>query len=183
MTVIAWDGHTLAADKRGSGGNSILTTTKIFRVKGCLVGYTGQLVFGQQMLAWFEAGENIPDFPPSQRDKDDWSLLLVVRPSGKLQLYERVPYPVTYEDKLFAVGSGADYALAAMHCGKTAAEAVELTSRLDSSCGNGVDILSLCEQPDDRITQYLTPEDRAHHQRILNSVSRDVLNNVAKKRD
>ena len=33
MTVIAWDGRTLAADKRAVfGGNLILTTTKIFRV-------------------------------------------------------------------------------------------------------------------------------------------------------
>lgn len=145
MSVIAWDGHTLAADKRASMGSTIYTTTKIFRVKGCLVGHTGQLVFGQQMLAWFEAGENIPDFPPSQRDKDDWAALLVVRPSGKLQIYERVPYPSTYENKLFAIGSGADYALAAMHCGKTAAEAVGLASRLDSNCGNGLDILRIGE--------------------------------------
>lgn len=145
MSVIAWDGATLAADKRGSGGTSILTTTKIFRINDCLVGYTGQLVFGEQILAWFKAGENIADFPPSQRDKDDWALLLVVRPDGKLQIYERTPYPATYEDKLFAVGSGADYALAAMHCGKTAAEAVALTNLLNSSCGNGVDILRIGE--------------------------------------
>jgi hypothetical protein len=143
MSVIAFDGVTLAADKRGSGGTLILTTTKIFRINGCLVGYTGELVFGEQMLAWFKAGENIADFPPSQRDKDDWALLLIVRPDCKLQLYERTPYPVTYEDKLFSVGSGAPYALAAMHCGRTAAEAVALTCLLDSSCGNGVDTLTL----------------------------------------
>jgi 20S proteasome alpha/beta subunit len=143
MTVLAWDGITLAADKRGNGVTSISTTTKIFRINDCLVGYTGQLVFGEQMAEWFKAGENIADFPPSQRDKDDWALLLVVRSNGKLQLYERTPYPATYEDKLFAVGSGADYALAAMHCGRTAAEAVALTCLLDSSCGNGVDTLTL----------------------------------------
>lgn len=143
MSVIAWDGKTLAADKRACYGTTILTTTKIFRVGDCLVGYTGDAVFGEQMLAWIRAGANVEDFPAAQRDKDDWCGVLVITPEGKVSRYERTPNPMTYEDEFFAAGSGGDFALAAMHLGKTAREAVELACKLDSGCGNGVTELTL----------------------------------------
>ena len=145
MTVIAFDGTTLAADKRATMGSTICTTTKIFRINECLVGLAGEISFGEQVLSWFKDGRYPDKFPPSQRDKDDWAPLLVVYPLGLVQIYERTPFPVTYEDKMIAIGRGRDYALAAMHCGKTAAEAVALTCLLDSSCGNGVDTLRLDE--------------------------------------
>lgn len=143
MTCIAWDGKTLAADKRACIGTMIRTTTKIFKVNGCLTGYSGDASFGEQVLAWFKAGEKVEDFPHHQRDKDDWAGLLVIRPDGTIQKYERTPYPLTFEDKLFAFGCGRDFALAAMYCGKTALEAVELTCLLDNGCGNGIDTLTL----------------------------------------
>lgn len=143
MSVIAWDGKTLAADKRACYGTAILTTTKIFKVNDCLVGYTGNATFGEQMLAWFRAGLRPEDFPASQRDKDDWAAFLVIWPSGAIGRFERTPYPLTYEGQFFAAGSGGDFALAAMHLGKTAREAVELACLLDSGCGNGTTELTL----------------------------------------
>lgn len=38
MTCVAWDGHTLAADKRSCYGSMITTVTKIHRIDGVLVG-------------------------------------------------------------------------------------------------------------------------------------------------
>jgi ATP-dependent protease HslVU (ClpYQ) peptidase subunit len=143
MTVIAWDGYTLAADKRETNGSLIRTTTKIFRIHSCLVGYAGEATFGEQMIAWFQAGEKAEDFPKEQRDKDDWVPLLVIRENGKIHKYERTLYPLKYQDKQFAIGSGRDFALAAMACGKTASEAVEVASMFDSNCGDGVDTLRL----------------------------------------
>lgn len=145
MTVICWDGHTLAADKRVCVGSTSYTTTKIFRARKCLVGYAGEQSFGEQILAWFQNGCYPDEFPQSQRDKDDWAALIVICPETRVMIYERTPHPITYEDKFVAIGRGRDYALAAMHCGKTAAEAVALTCLLDSSCGNGVDELRMGE--------------------------------------
>lgn len=80
MTVIAWDGTTLAADKRTGLGTFINTTTKIFRLDdNTFCGYTGNQDFGEQMVAWYKAGAKAEDFPASQRDKDDWARLIVVR--------------------------------------------------------------------------------------------------------
>lgn len=144
MSVIAWDGKTLVADKRASYGTTILTTTKIFRVNDCLIGYTGGACMGEQMVDWFKRGMLPEDFPAQQRDKDDWATFVIIWPSGATAKIERTPYPATYEDKFFAAGSGGDFALAAMHLGKTAREAVELACLLDSGCGNGITELTLC---------------------------------------
>ena len=143
MSVIAWDGKTLAADKRATHAGLIRTTTKIFRANGCLVGYDGGAANGEEMVAWFIAGENIESFPAMQRDKDDYCGFLIIRPDGRIEKYERTPYPIKFHDPIFAIGSGRDFTLMAMHLGKSAAESVELTALFENGCGNGVDVLEL----------------------------------------
>lgn len=141
MTVIAWDGRTLAADKRASLGTLIRTTTKIFRFGGALLSYCGETGMGEELVAWFKAGAVPKDYPERQ-SADDASTLLVIDASG-IRTYERSPFPARIEDRTFAIGSGRDFALAAMHLGKTAAEAVAVAIALDSGCGNGIDTLQL----------------------------------------
>ena len=143
MTVIAWDGKTLAADKRATFGTLIRTTTKIFRVGDALAGYCGDAAFGEEMIAWLKRGAEPADFPASNRDKDDWAPMLVIRKGAPVARYERSPYPVLFEDETFAIGCGRDFAIAAMHLGKNAREAVEVAIALDSGCGNGIDTLEL----------------------------------------
>lgn len=145
MTVIAWDGKSLAGDKRAVvGGGLIRTTTKIFSVLHglALAGYAGDADAGEEMLAWFEDGYQPAKFPASQRDRDNWSGLLVVWGDGRIWKFERSPYPIKFPPQHFAIGSGRDFALMAMHLGKTAREAVKLASIFDSGCGNGVDELA-----------------------------------------
>ncbi|HCZ49097.1 MAG TPA: hypothetical protein DCZ11_08840 [Gammaproteobacteria bacterium] len=144
MTVIAWDGKTLAADKRTCSGTLIGVTTKIRRLRGHLCGVTGQLDFGEQMFAWFDAGADPEGFPQSQRDKDDWAGLVAIDLSGRILRYERTPYPLVVEQQKAAWGSGRDFALCAMvRFGVSAREAVEIASMFDCGCGNGVDELTL----------------------------------------
>ena len=143
MSVIAWDGRTMAADKRSCIGTLIRTTTKIFRVGDALCAYAGDAAGGEEMLAWFKAGAKPADFPPGQRT-DEWSGLLVVR-RGEILKYERNPYPVRFEDKCFAIGCGRDFALAAMHLGHDARTAVEVAIAFDSGCGNGIDTMEFSE--------------------------------------
>lgn len=142
MSVIAWDGTTLAADKRSCFGTLCTTVTKIFRINGkTLAGYTGDAAFGEQILAWYRAGAEPGDFPASQRDKDDWARLIVIKSGEGIFEYERTPCPLRNEAVRWAWGSGRDFALAAMHLGKSAREAVEVACLFDSGSGNGVDVL------------------------------------------
>lgn len=151
MTVIAWDGKTLAADRRATLGTLIREKRKVFRAHSpqwgiVLAAYAGDADAGEEVLEWFKNGAIPKDFPPLQRDKDSWAGLLIVMPDGHLWKYERSPQPLEFPPQHFALGSGRDFALMAMHLGKTAAEAVELTSLFDSGCGNGVDTLSYADQ-------------------------------------
>lgn len=142
MSVIAWDGQVLAADKRACLGTLVRTTTKVFQVGEALCGYAGDADAGEEVLAWFRAGHDPANFPASQRDRDSWAGLLVVWPDGHLWKFERTPYPLRFPPQQFAIGSGRDFALAAMHLGRTAREAVEVACVFDSGCGNGVDMLT-----------------------------------------
>ena len=143
MTIIAWDGIQLAADKRATIGTLIRTTTKIFRVDdNTLAAYAGEASAGEELLAWFQDGHNPTAFPASQRDKDSYTSLLIVNRDGTLHKYESTPYPSKFPPQQFAMGSGRDFAMAAMHCGKTSSQAVLITSEFDNGCGNGVDTLT-----------------------------------------
>lgn len=143
MTCIAWDGTTLAADRLAAYGGMTNEVTKIHRVNGVLVGGSGDLPFVLEMIEWVRAGRKPEDFPPAQRSKDDWQPLLVIEVDGTTSLYERTPYPVRNKNKHVAIGSGREFARAAMHLGRTAREAVEVACALSIECGGGIDVLSL----------------------------------------
>jgi ATP-dependent protease HslVU (ClpYQ) peptidase subunit len=142
MTTIAWDGKTLAADKRASCGSLARTVTKIFRFNDELLGYSGNFDCGMEMLDWYRNGRDPAKFPLMQRDRDDWTTFVVISKSG-IGFYERAPVLLAVEDPFYATGSGRDFATAALACGKNAREAVELACRFDVGSGNGIDTLEL----------------------------------------
>jgi 20S proteasome alpha/beta subunit len=140
MTVIAWDGKTLAADKRVSQCGIARTTTKIFRIGELLAGSSGVTNEGAEIIEWVRRGRNPEDFPAHFRGEKSECQVLVVE-NGICKSYDGSPYAVVYEDSFYATGSGRDYAMAAMACGKSAAEAVGIACRFETGCGNGVDVL------------------------------------------
>lgn len=143
MTVIAWDGTTLAADKRAVNSGLARTVTKVFVVGDKLVAIAGDYSSGLAMKAWAEGGFVEADFPESQKDKDSWATFVVIDAKKRVLVYEQTPHPLVFEDKHFVSGSGRDFAMAAMHCGKTAAEAVEIACLFECHCGNGVDAIRI----------------------------------------
>jgi hypothetical protein len=143
MTTIAFDGKTLAADKRTSFGGLHATTIKVHRVNGLLVAGCGTSALICEMRAWLESGADPKEFPAAQRDTKECASVLVIHPNGDIRQYESSPYPLVILDKHWAIGSGRDFAMAAMYLGKTAVEAVEVASVFDTNTGNGVDSLEL----------------------------------------
>jgi hypothetical protein len=138
MTCVAWDGKTIAVDKRATNCGSISTTTKLRRVGQEVLAWTGAQDSGLAVMEWYLAGANPATWPECQKDNDRWSRLIVASPVG-IQEFERQPIGVWVEDKFAAWGSGGDAALGAMHAGATAKRAVEIASLIDNGCGNGVD--------------------------------------------
>ena len=143
MTVIAWDGKTLAADKQNTSCGHATTVTKIHRVPGGLVGFTGNAGHAGALLTWFREGRNPEDWP--KKGGDDSAGVVFITDGDELRGYsgDDGPHYILYEDKCLAWGAGRDYALAAMFLGKSAREAVKVACALDGSCGMGIDTLEL----------------------------------------
>lgn len=147
MTVVAWDGVTLAADKRCVDGNGLRgTLTKISVTDdGKLLAITGRHSIGMRLLAWWAEGCE-PDRFPEVAEEDGATLVVISRANdGKpiVSSYTSGPYPVVFEDQFRAWGSGRDFALAAMYLGCDARRAIEVTCHFQTDCGDGIDSIEL----------------------------------------
>jgi hypothetical protein len=145
VTVIAWDGKTLAADRRAITCGRVFSVTKVFRVGAYLVGISGCFSYAGQYLAWLADGRDPAKYPKQELNSELY--MIVVHRDGTVERFEASGYPVKVEEQHFAGGSGCDFAIAALACGKTAREAVEIACLLSSECGNGVDTLAFEETP------------------------------------
>lgn len=141
MTCIAWDGKTLAADKMAIANGLTSTVTKIFRIGNLLVGTSGELDQGCEMVEWVRNGRKQSEFPASQRT-DKWAPTVVIEADGRPSRYEQSPHPIRQEQPCYAMGSGIEIARAVMHLGHSSMEAVVVACALRSDCGNGVDTLT-----------------------------------------
>lgn len=148
MTVLAFDGECLAADKQATEGGLRHLTTKIKRIekgkfKGYLMGGAGCTSQANMMMSWFESGAE-PEYFPQYQDSEDLSAqLLVITPKREILRFDFNPIPIVFNDDMYALGNGRDVALGAMAMGARAPEAVEIASQLCTGCGMGVDVLDL----------------------------------------
>jgi len=146
MTVIAWDGRSLAADKRMCSGNAIYTVSKLTRHGHYLIGGAGTAATELQLMEWFKSGADPATFPEACRSYDYTGRLLVVNTKdGSAMRFDSGPYPLKLDRGPAAIGCGDEGAMIAMACGKTAEEAVKIVSQFNSMCGNGVDVLHAFE--------------------------------------
>jgi len=142
MTVIAWDGKMLAADKRGTVDCLGYTVTKIHRLPDGLVAFSGGGAHAAELLNWFRGARDPASYPRCTDDGGAGSIRIDA--SGRIFMYSAAnPFPELIEDRFYARGSGRDYAMAAMYLGCDARRAVEVASAFDIGCGNGIDTLEL----------------------------------------
>jgi hypothetical protein len=137
MTTVAFDGKTLAADRRMGGW---LNVCKIFRLKdGRVAAGCGRNFDAiREIITWLDAKS-----PTSKRpeiEEADAPDLLLVSPKGVLQ-WMTWPYSHGMEvrEPFFAIGSGARYALGALAAGCSARRAVAIACRFDVHSGQGID--------------------------------------------
>ncbi|MCK4121398.1 hypothetical protein HFK83_03310 [Ralstonia pseudosolanacearum] len=140
MTVIAWDGKTLAADKRATSVGLARTVTKIQRHGDVLLAMTGDWDVAVELREWLKAGAVPRDFPEKARE-DNASLIVIGR--GGIAVYSTGPFPMPIEQEKVAFGSGRDFAEASMYLGCSAIEAVSVACHFQTDCGNGIDALTL----------------------------------------
>jgi hypothetical protein len=141
LTVIAFDGKTLAADKACATSGYISTVTKLFRINGLPVALSGDETAAMAFLAWFGGARDPAAYPKLMETEE--TNAYVLEKDGFLRRYGKGPHPARIEDTHFAAGCGRDYALAAMYLGKDAVEAVKVACALDTHCGKGCDSMEL----------------------------------------
>lgn len=143
MTIIAWDGETLAADMMLTSGCYVRKTNKIFAVRDGIMGFSGDISICLEFMAWYNDGANPKEFPSALRDGKELPVNAMAIVDGGIFTYDLSPYPIKVLDKQYVLGSGSNFAAAAMHLGHSAIKAVQVANELCNSCGEGVSWLRL----------------------------------------
>lgn len=152
MTTIAYDGRTLAADTLATDDYGLKTREgKLWALHGCRFGAAGALgdmlrirLRLQQMAKRLSAMlhdqfMNLVMAEDFLEDGQQLSLLMVA-PDGRFYTLERGVFRLRAEG-FGAIGSGRDYALAAMHLGQSAAQAVAVAAQFDAHTGAEIETL------------------------------------------
>lgn len=150
MTVIAWDGKTLAADTAVTSGNDYIAEfTKVFTLKsGSIIGIAGSPDEREVINLLNQTDEN----PSSEDLKNlgfDLDCVLVNRDKEVWHIAAGVdkdrPFAQMYkiDSKFTAAGSGGSLALLAMHMGATAEEACRWACKFNNSCREPIRTLKL----------------------------------------
>jgi ATP-dependent protease HslVU (ClpYQ) peptidase subunit len=138
VTTIAYSGGCMAADTQVSAGGRKFRTHKVKRLKcGGLIGSSGKLADILKVQRWAEAG--FPEGNKPQFDENEFECLIVTG-AGEVFLLDGDMELMPFTDDCIAVGSGGPYAVAAMACGKTPAEAVALAARFDENTSEPVEV-------------------------------------------
>jgi hypothetical protein len=136
MTTIAARFSTLeiAADSMVSGDDSFYLVEKLRRGKDSIYGGCGDW---DKILKMFQVLESGGDL-----DSDTDVTVLELRRDG-IWIYESTIIPAKIKNDFWAIGTGANFAIAAMHCGKSVKEAVEIACQYDTSSITPVDYMTL----------------------------------------
>jgi hypothetical protein len=142
MTVIAWDGVTVAADRKSSGTGPDMIFNKIFRLdSGEVAAIFGNARNAYTLLEWKRG--NLEEFPTDFSDEGK----MLVFGNGYVSFYSTrskgLAIPVL--DEFMAWGTGADVAVGALAAGADSVRAVEIACRYNSGCGLGLDSLKVSE--------------------------------------
>lgn len=147
MTTIATDGRTIAADGLACFGNEVVSATaRKMAVRGgriyALAGAGGMM---NALIDWVETGASPNNMPPVS-DKSSGFAILVIGPdpSDRVFYSDVCPYPQPVPP-VFAFGSGADFALGAMHAGLSPEEAIGMVirHRLNVHTGGEIQVIDI----------------------------------------
>jgi ATP-dependent protease HslVU (ClpYQ) peptidase subunit len=145
MTTIVATRDRIVCDSQVTHGNTLYRADKVEVVRGALVGVAGGNEQTGQFLRWFKDGAKASKTPVITDPEFD---VIVLDRSG-LRIYTSSFEPDRITDPYYAIGTGSYAALAAMLCGKTPEEAVEIACRVDNNSGPPVQtfLLANAAQP------------------------------------
>ena len=144
MTTLAIKDGVMAADSRVTGDSFFFGTQKIQRLSAkSLAGIVGDAVIALTIVQWLRS-KRVPSelhklIPPDGRED---ACVVELTPTG-IFIWNGHGVPLAVSGPIYACGSGAQAAMAAMILGDTAEAAVKLAIRLDEGSGPPVQVESL----------------------------------------
>lgn len=140
MTVIATDGHTIAADSLMTYGSerAAQPAEKLIRKDGRIFAVSGVGIMNV-LVDWFLGGAD-PEKAPKLGPDGQWGLLVIESDGRMNYLTSTMPY-MQRAAPPFVLGSGGDFALGAMHAGASPAEAAAIACKLDVHCGGDIVVM------------------------------------------
>ncbi len=141
MTVIVWDGSTLATDSAASDEVVQWKSTKAwYHGEGddrLILSGTGPLASIVAMREWFKEGYADSEFPIIQVTHP--CHFIVISPHVGLYRYEQSHTPIEHGRDSCAFGEGREFAYGALFMGANAAQAVAAANEYSPHCGLGVE--------------------------------------------
>lgn len=137
----------MAADGRETRGWEITSSDCVKIRRGfdacrnkVIYGITGEGSVFDAAVDWATAGANPEKVPKTE---EGWSLI-VISATSVISYDSKSPYPSRHKLPC-AFGNGRDFARAAMLCGKTPTEAIEIAIQCDASSGGTILTLDIVE--------------------------------------
>jgi len=124
----------IAADSMVSGDDSFYLVEKLRRGKDSVYGACGDW---DKILKFYQAMESGGDL-----DSDIDVTVLELRHDG-IYIYESTIIPARIKNDFWAIGTGANFAIAAMHMGASPREAVAISCMYDTSSHEPIDEVKL----------------------------------------
>ena len=144
MTTIAVRDGVMAADTLGDQMGKRAITQKLFRADGAVIGICGYWSDAKVFVDWYIAGANMAN-PPEWRMQGDEKVEFqaVVLTAGGIDWWSYSLVPERMRENFWSIGSGSQSALAAMHLGCGAEEAVSIAIKVDPTTGGDVETMEL----------------------------------------
>lgn len=138
MTTIAYKDGVLAADTQLTWGTYPLPCSKITRIRDDFVyAFSGTTTDEALIYRYFCKPEwRTEDFPKTRKD---FAIIFIEGGIAYHMLNSPLPMPILAP---LAIGSGGDFAIAAMAMGKSAEEAVKFASQFDTDTNNTVEVFN-----------------------------------------
>lgn len=137
MTTIVCNRTSMAADKRVSGG-PMFKSTKIHRVNGSLIGFSGAVEQALRFVEWRRTPEQKPQFVESPNFE-----ALELTPDGQLIWWGPEMVGIPIEEEFYAIGSGSALALGAMAMGANPKQAIQVAAKWDVATGSEIQVMAL----------------------------------------
>ena len=150
MTVIAWDGVTLAVD-RGAVSGSVMHITDKFIIEqdtGIVMVGAGNASRVVELMEWYQDWvgnlytDLEPKFPITRGAMVAELIVFNVYEPDVIERFERSSTPIRHTTAC-AFGEGRDFAYGAMDMGANAVQAVEVAIKRSPYCGGPIDIFTV----------------------------------------